>query len=359
MDLMQKVPDHSTFSQNRRRRFKDSMIFREIFNEIVLRCIEFGIVSGETGVADGSFLPANVSRESRYDIVETVRRSTIKYMDELENELSTIPGYVMPESVETEKTCLKSHTDPECGYIHQTRKKGLGYLTEMTVDTKHGIITGIDCYPANKWESDIILKHLKEQVCDYKEIALDGGYDIGAVHRGLELLGINGYTAVREYQNNALKKGFRYDAGNDCFICRQGKWLEFQKLIYKKSTQNYYRLYRRSNRECRKCTYFSSCATDHGAVRINASAYYPFFYRNIQKVGGDDYLRLMRLCQIWAEGTFAVLKRKHKLNKIQKRGLQRATEESLLSATALNLKRLIKAVEICCFISLFSHLAKK
>ncbi|MBR5317330.1 MAG: hypothetical protein IKU39_05490 [Lachnospiraceae bacterium] len=49
------MPDHSTFSQNRRRRFKDAGIFREIFNEIVLRCIEFGIVSGEIGVADGPF----------------------------------------------------------------------------------------------------------------------------------------------------------------------------------------------------------------------------------------------------------------------------------------------------------------
>ena len=109
--------------------------------------MELGIVSGETGVADGSFLPSNVSWESRYDTVETVKRSTIKYMDELENELSSMPGYVMPESVETEKKSLKSHTDPECGYIHQARKKGLGYLTEMTVDTKHGIITGVDCYP--------------------------------------------------------------------------------------------------------------------------------------------------------------------------------------------------------------------
>lgn len=44
MDLMQRVPDHSTFSQNRKRRFKDSMIFRNIFNEIVLQCIQLGIV---------------------------------------------------------------------------------------------------------------------------------------------------------------------------------------------------------------------------------------------------------------------------------------------------------------------------
>lgn len=339
MDLMQKVPDHSIFSQNRRRRFKDSAISREIFNGIVLQCIELGIVSGETGVADGSFLPSSVSRESRYDTVETVRRSAIKYMDELENELSSMPGYVMPESVETEKKCLKSHTDPECGYIHQARKKGPGYLTEMTAGTKHGIITGADCYPANKRESSIILRHLKDRICGYKETAPDGGYDTGAVHRGLELLGTDGYTAIREYQNNAMKKGFCYDERTGRFICKQGKYSEFQKLTYKKSTQNYYRLYSRSDRECKKCAHFSSRATDPGTVRINAGAYYPSFYRNSQKVGDSDYIRVMRLRQIWAEGTFAVLKREHKLNKIQKRGLQKATEECLLSATALNLKK--------------------
>ena len=302
IDLMHKVPDHSTFSQNRRWRFKDAGIFRDIFNEIVLKCIELGLVSGETGGADGSFLPSNVSWDSRYEVVETINRSTIKYMEEL------------------------------------------GYLNEMTVDTGHGIITGVDCYPANQRESDIILEHLKGQPCKYQEIGLDGGYDIGAVHRGLELLGLNGYTAIREYQNNAMKKGFCYEEETDRFVCRKGEYLEFQKLIYKKSTQNYYRLYSRSKKQCKKCPNFSSCATDLGTVRINASAYYPSFYRNNVKVGSNDYLRVMRLRQIWSEGTFSVLKREHKRNKIQKRGLQRATEECLLSAMALNLKRLVKAV---------------
>ena len=119
--------------------------------------------------------------------------------------------------------------------------------------------------------------------------------------------------------------------------------LDIQK-IYKKSIQNYYRLYGRSRKNCKDCVDFPLYATDLGTVRINASAYYPAFYRNSQKVGSEDYIRIMRLRQIWAERTFAVLKREHKLNKIQKRGLQKAIEEYLLSATALNLKRLVKAV---------------
>ena len=58
---MQKIPDHSTFSQNRRRRFRDNTLFRDIFNEIIIQCVNMGIVNDNITVADGSFLPGNVS----------------------------------------------------------------------------------------------------------------------------------------------------------------------------------------------------------------------------------------------------------------------------------------------------------
>ena len=109
---MHRVPDHSTFSQNRKRRFQETGIFREIFNEIVLKCIEMGIVSGETGVADGSFLPANVSWNSRYEVVKTVQHFTVKYMEELEAELSFMPGYKESENVKKEKEALKVYGKP-------------------------------------------------------------------------------------------------------------------------------------------------------------------------------------------------------------------------------------------------------
>lgn len=44
IDLMHRAPDHSAFSRNRKQRFKDAGIFREIFNEIVLKCIRLGVV---------------------------------------------------------------------------------------------------------------------------------------------------------------------------------------------------------------------------------------------------------------------------------------------------------------------------
>jgi len=169
-------------------------------------------------------------------------------MDALDTELSALPGYQKPIEKTEEKVLLKSKTDPDCGYIHQERKKGLGYLSEMTVDTKNGIITGVDCYPANQRESDIILDHIQRQKKETKtpinNIALDAGYDVGAVHRGLEIMNITGYCCPREMHNNALKKGFIYDSENDTFKCINNKRLKFYRITYKKNNQNYYRIYR-------------------------------------------------------------------------------------------------------------------
>lgn len=53
---------------------------------------------------------------------------------------------------------------------------------------------------------------------------------------------------------------------------------------------------------------------------------------------------MMRLRKIWAEGSFAVLKREHCISKIRKRGILAATEECLLAAMALNLKRMVYAI---------------
>lgn len=345
-DLMDKIPDHSTFSQNRKRRFQDSQIFRDIFNEIVIQCIEKGIVTGENVVSDGSFIPANVSWESRTEVKTIIEQSTVKYLDVLDEELSQLPGYSQPVPTKKEKTELKSKTDKDCGYIHHERKKGLGYLTEMTVDTKHGIITGVDCYSANRRESDIILEHIQRQMREtgiqIKNIALDAGYDVGAVHRGFELMGITDYCSVREQHNNAMKKGFAYCADTDTFICEQAKQLRFTKITYKKTNQNYYRIYSLPAKECKDCQHIKRCAVDHGAIRINASGFYPAYYANRQRFKTPKYKVMKQLRSIWSEGTFAALKNQHNLKRAKKRGIHRVSEECLLSALALNLKRIVK-----------------
>lgn len=152
LNLDTKAPDHSVFSQNRRRRFTDSTIFKEIFNEILLKLIEKKLVTGDNVVGDGTFIPGNVADSSIYKITQEVEKSAVHYLDALENELRKEPGYVEPIFEKEEKTIIKSATDSGCGYIDQERKHGIGYLSEMTVDTANGIVIGVDCYPANQRE---------------------------------------------------------------------------------------------------------------------------------------------------------------------------------------------------------------
>src|SRR5215471_2016312 len=47
LGLEQEVPEHSTFSKNRHGRFRESGIFLEVFEEIVGRCLEAGLVEGK------------------------------------------------------------------------------------------------------------------------------------------------------------------------------------------------------------------------------------------------------------------------------------------------------------------------
>ena len=96
---------------------------------------------------------------------------------------------------------------------------------------------------------------------------------------------------------------------------------------------------------CRHCKQNATCFKQTGVRRrILGSSCYPAFYRGHERIGSDTYWHMMRLRKIWAEGSFSVLKREHCLSKIRKRGIPAVTEECLLSAMALNLKRMVRAI---------------
>ena len=59
LDLDDKVPDHSTFSVNRHGRFRDSNLFREIFEAVVRTCMDAGLVKGEAFAVDASVMEAD------------------------------------------------------------------------------------------------------------------------------------------------------------------------------------------------------------------------------------------------------------------------------------------------------------
>src|ERR1700757_1808692 len=62
VDLDDKVPHHSTFSENRLHRFRESDVFRHIFERVVATCMASGLVKGEGFAVDASVMEANASR---------------------------------------------------------------------------------------------------------------------------------------------------------------------------------------------------------------------------------------------------------------------------------------------------------
>ena len=115
-DLDEATPDHSTFSQNRRRRFKGHEVFRQIFDQIVAKCPE----AGQCVVMDSTHIKANA--DTRNNITIEVTRRPEAYWDELNQT-------VLPE--ETIKK-VRNPSDPEAGYMNRMGKpKGFHYLPHL------------------------------------------------------------------------------------------------------------------------------------------------------------------------------------------------------------------------------------
>ena len=124
-----------------------------------------------------------------------------------------------------------------------------------------------------------------------------------------------------------------------------GQFLVYHRLNCNKSAGKYLRCYQVQGDVCQKCTSRRICFDMTGVRRrILASSCYPAFYRGHLRVNMPEYLRMMRKRKIWAEGSFAAMKREHHLSTIHKRSILAATEECRLSAMALNLKRMVRAI---------------
>src|SRR4051794_32165125 len=61
------VPDHSTFSKNRHGRFRDSHLLRRLFETVLQRCIDEGLVGGEGFAVDASLIQADASDRTRVE----------------------------------------------------------------------------------------------------------------------------------------------------------------------------------------------------------------------------------------------------------------------------------------------------
>ncbi len=158
MKLTDGVFDASTLSQNRRRRFNDASVARDIFDHIVEQAIGHGLVDGTVLYTDSTHLKANANK-GKYDLA-MIEKSRADYWAALDRAIEAeraLHGQKplkekehAPQVTETKV----SRTDPDSGYmVRDGKPKGFFYLDHRTVDGRLAIITDTHVTPANVHDS--------------------------------------------------------------------------------------------------------------------------------------------------------------------------------------------------------------
>lgn len=349
IDFDERIPDHSTISQLRRRKFDGTTVFRDVFDEIVRKCIEAGLIDGKLLLTDSTHIRANARNDLR-EVIEVPDTPT-EYMQKLDREAYELGLIKEPVEYDTAKTkeVTKSITDPECGLMKRPGKPiGFHYLDHQTCDSKHGIITDVFVTAGNVHDSTPHTARLKYQIDKFdlktEAICADASYDSGEVYDSMLKLNIKTFIPERSrsgtpnYESEFDPKNFTYCETEDKIICPAGNELTFS--TYRKKDRR--KRYSAGKSDCKECPHKNHCIGNSKNPR-NVDRSLHEEARSVQRknLNSPEYNAAMRLRQIWCEGNFSHQKERHNLRRTRKRGIERVTEQCLLSACALNLKRLV------------------
>ena len=347
--LRDKVPDASTLSQNRRRRFAESTIYQEIFDEIVLLALRKGLASGTVLYTDSTHLKASANK-NKFDLAEVAVKPQ-EYLAALDAAISEDRAAhgkrALKQQAETEPETRQikvSRTDPDSGYmVRDGKPKGFFYLDHRTVDGRHAIITDTYATPATVHDSVPYLRRLDRQRERFgfsiQAAGIDAGYATAAVTKGLEernIYGVIGYRRPTHRDGYFYKREFRYDETLDVYLCPNG-----QVLNYRTTNREGYRQYHsdakpRGNCPMRHKGTQSSNATKVVTRHVWESSRERIDQHRLHRVGKRIYKRRKET----VERSFADAKQLHGHRYARMRGLSKVQQQCLLAATAQNIKKI-------------------
>lgn len=359
MGLTEKVPDASTLSQNRIRRFNDSDVFQQIFDHIVEQALTQGMANGRVLYTDSTHLKADAN--PRKAVNELRPEGVSEYIEQLnaaveadrkQHEKKPLHGVKKtPESAVAGKNTKVSTTDPESGFMHRDNKpKGFFWLDHRTVDGKHGIITDTHVTPGNVHDSQPFIARLQRQITRFglETVAagVDAGYFTSAVCHLTQEMGVAlvpGYRRPKRGQNDYQKKHFSYDAERDLYICPAGN-----ALSYSTTDRNGYRHYRSDSRECALCPTRAQCTQNRKMQKtitrhVWEEAKEKANDLRLTKWGKKVYARRKET----VERSFADAKQHHGHRYARFRGLLKVQMQCLLAATAQNMKKMALLARRC------------
>lgn len=346
LGIEDRVPDHSTFSVNRHGRFRDSSVFRRVFETVVRRCMAAGLVGGEGFAVDASVIEADASRFRRVEgsaVDWTDRQQASRPVREY---LHALDGDTPPLNPRRKPKAL-SPSDPAAAWTSRGRNKVMfGYSLNYLIDTETAIIVDVEATPTRISKEVEATGTMIDRVgrrlgLKPRRIAGDVAYGTGKLLGWLVDHGIEPHIPVWDKgrrDDGTLSRGdFVFDDNANAYICPQGRTLRTTGRVHDGKTL----LYRSRKADCDGCPLKPRCCPNATTRKIP---------RDVNEAARDRVRRLMGTEPYETsarerkkiETLFGEAKRNLGFTRLRLRGLSGATDEFLLCAIAQNLKRLAK-----------------
>lgn len=342
------VPDHSTFSKNRHGRFRESNLFRRVFETVLRRCIQEGLVGGEGFAVDASLIKADANRQKGIEGEKglppgAAGRAVEEYLAVLDDAAFGAATEVTPK--------LISPADPAARWTGAHGGQAFfGYSTNYLIDVDNAIIIDVEATSAVRQAEVLAAKRMIERSMkrfDLYPAKIMGDSAYGSAEMLGWLVDEHGIAPhVTVFDKSARKDGtfsreeFTYDDQRDTYSCPGGKPLTTTGTPVNDGATI---LYRASKHDCQACALKSRCCPNSPARKVPRSIH----------EGARDMAR--QIARSWegrtsrrlrkkVEMLFAHLKRILKLDRLRLRGPNGARDEFILAATAQNLRKLAKLI---------------
>jgi transposase len=344
LDLDDKVPHHSTFSENRLHRFRESDVFRHIFERVVVACMAAGLVKGEGFAVDASVMEANASRyhgkapdEIAWAEPERQTRAVKEYLAALQADAEANPDRKPPKVI--------SPSDPCSAWTAKANKRvQFGYGLNYLIDIENTVIVDVEATPARTYDEVAATKTMIERTdkrlgLKPKRLAADTAYGTGKFLGWLIGAGITPHIPVWDKstrEDGTLSRSdFRWDKRRGVYICPNNKVLHTSGTVHEGHTL----LYRASKLDCDVCALKARCCPKQLARKIPRDVHEEARDVARQLMGTKAFLR-SRDERKRVEMRFAHLKIHHGFERMRLRGLSGARDEFHLAAIVQNLKTL-------------------
>jgi transposase len=351
LSIEHKIPDHSAFSRARNERFRDSGIFRRVFERVVEACIAAGLVGGEGFAVDASLIAADANKQRSIPGSEwqkTCDRQTASRA--IQEYLATLDDAAFGAASDTTPKFI-SPSDPAAQWTGAMRGPAFfAYSDNYLIDVKFGVIMDVEASRAIRQAEVGAAQTMVERTEERfdikpKVLAADMAYGSG---KNLNWLvkdkDIAPHIPVidksKRDDGTFSRDDFTFDKAHNVYTCPADKTLTTTgKLVNDGETV----LYRASTHDCGPCPLKSKCCPKTPRRKIPRSIYEEA--RDVARALAKTPAFEKSCCdRKRVEMLFAHLKRILKLGRLRLRGPRAAQDEFTLAAIAQNLRRLAKLI---------------